>query len=338
MFDSTHFHPMIVHFPVALIILGFFADVLSLLFNKKEPCLSKIGFFLMIFGTLGAVAGYLTGEFFTAELTGAVGELKERHEVFAKTTMYIMIGASLIRIYMVWKKKDKGWMKWLVFVLFFIATVSVGYTGLLGGTIVYNNMIEMQENVSGQDSTKIVNQTAENLKTALQGETTASAKYAAFAQKAKEENLPNIAALFSAASKSESIHAENHRTVLGNMGWEIDVQPEAYTVGTTLENLQAAFDGEKHEVEAMYPGFLEQANTDKADDAVKSFGWAMDTEKKHMDLYKAAMDALKAKSEKSLPAAYFVCPKCGFTYSNKDVEDNCELCGTEKEKFIPVKS
>jgi len=337
MFNPTHFHPMIVHFPVALIILGFFADVLSLFFNKKEPCLSKIGFFLMIFGTLGAIAGYFTGEYFTADLTGAVGELKERHEVFAKTTMFIMIGATLIRIYMVWKKKDKGWMKWLVFVLFFIAAVTVGYTGLLGGTIVYNNMIGIQENVSGPDSTKIVNQTAENLKTALQGETTASAKYSAYAQKAFDENLPNIAALFLAAAKSESIHAKNHKIVLAGMGYKLDVQPEAFTEGTTLENLQAAFDGEKHEVEAMYPGFLELANTDNVTEAVKSFGWSLDTEKKHMELYTAAINALKAKSEKSLPSEYFVCPKCGFTYSNKDVEDNCELCGTEKEKFIPFK-
>jgi rubrerythrin/uncharacterized membrane protein len=337
MFDSSHFHPMLVHFPIALIMIGFFADVLSLFFNKKEPCLSKVGFFMMICGTLGAFAAYFTGEFFTVDFSGAAGELKERHEVFAKITMFVMLAASLIRIYIVWKKKEKGWMKWLVFILFFIATATVGYTGLLGGTLVYNNMVGLQDNSSTQDTTKIANQTIGNLKTALQGETTASAKYAAFAQKAIEENLPQIAALFNAASKSESIHAKNHRTVLGNMGFKVDIQPEGFTVGSTIENLQTAFDGEKHETESMYPGFQEQANADKADEAVKSFGWAMDTEQKHMEYFKAAIDALKAKNEKSLPTEYFVCPKCGFTYSNKNVEDNCELCGTEKEKFFTIK-
>ena len=106
MFNSDHFHPLIVHFPVALIIIGFFLDVISLFFNKKEPCLSKAGFYLMILGTLAAVAGYLSGEFFTAEMSGAAGELKERHELFAKITMFVMIAASLLRIYLVWKKKD----------------------------------------------------------------------------------------------------------------------------------------------------------------------------------------------------------------------------------------
>jgi uncharacterized membrane protein len=141
MFNPDHLHPLIVHFPVALIITGFFLDVISLFFNKKEPCLSKAGFYLMILGTLAAVAGYLTGEFFTSEMSGAAGELKERHEVFAKITMFVMIAASLLRIYLVWKKKETGSLKWLVFALFFIATATVGYTGFLGGSLVYDFMI-----------------------------------------------------------------------------------------------------------------------------------------------------------------------------------------------------
>lgn len=336
MFDSSHFHPMIVHFPVALIIVGFLADVLSLFFNKKEPCLSKVGFYLMILGTLAAVAGYFTGEFFTADLSGAAGELKERHEVFAKITMFVMIAACLIRIYLVWKKKINSGLKWLVFFLYLVATCTVGYTGLLGGTLVYNHMIGF-DSAPADQTVAVSNKTVDNLKAALQGETTASAKYTAFAQKAKEENLPQVAAVFSAASKSESIHANNHKKVLETLGNKVDVQPEAFTVGATLENLQAAFSGEKHEVESMYPGFIEQAKTDNINDAVKSFGWAIDTETKHMELFTAAMDAINAKKVGGLPTTYFVCPKCGFAYSDDDVEDNCELCGTEKEKYFTLK-
>lgn len=141
MFDSSHFHPMIVHFPVALLAVGFFADVVSLFFSKKEPCLSKLGFYLMILGTLGAVAGYLTGEYFTQEMVGAAGELKENHELFAKITMYVMIAASVFRIFAVTTKRDKGILKWVVFVMYAIGTASVAYTGFLGGSLVYNFMI-----------------------------------------------------------------------------------------------------------------------------------------------------------------------------------------------------
>jgi rubrerythrin len=193
------------------------------------------------------------------------------------------------------------------------------------------------ENKDQQDSTKKVNQTVENLKAALQGETTASAKYAAFAAKATEEKLPQIAALFNATSKSESIHAANHKKVLEEMGEKVEVTPETFEVKTTKENLEAAYNGEKHEVEAMYQGFIDQAKVDKAEKAVKSFSYAFETEKKHMTLYKAASDALAANKVKTLAAEYFVCPKCGFTYTKTDVEDECEICSTGKDKFISIK-
>lgn len=141
MFNTHHLHPMTVHFPIAIIMLGFVFDFLSMFFNKKEPCLSKVGFWLMILGTLAAVAGYLTGEFFSETLAGQAGELKETHELFAKATMFIMIGASLLRIFLVWKKKENSGLKWIVFGLFFISVVCVGITGLLGGNLVYNYMI-----------------------------------------------------------------------------------------------------------------------------------------------------------------------------------------------------
>ncbi len=53
MISLSHLHPMLVHFPIALIVLGFIADFASLIF-KKEACLSKTGFYLLIAGyTLG---------------------------------------------------------------------------------------------------------------------------------------------------------------------------------------------------------------------------------------------------------------------------------------------
>eukprot|EP00825_Cyclidium_porcatum_P023031 TRINITY_DN2533_c0_g1_i1.p1 TRINITY_DN2533_c0_g1~~TRINITY_DN2533_c0_g1_i1.p1 ORF type:complete len:194 (-),score=13.81 TRINITY_DN2533_c0_g1_i1:93-674(-) len=144
MLNTSHFHPMTIHFPIAIIMLGFLFDFLSMFFNKKEPCLSKAGFWLMILGTIAAVAGYLTGEFFSETLSGQAGDLKETHEIFAKTTMFIMIAASALRIFLVYKKKETTGLKWIVFGLFFIAVVCVGITGLLGGNLVYNYMIGLQ--------------------------------------------------------------------------------------------------------------------------------------------------------------------------------------------------
>lgn len=179
--------------------------------------------------------------------------------------------------------------------------------------------------------------TIANLKAGIIGETTASAKYAAFAQKAIVDSNFYVAKLFEAASKAEAIHADNHRKVLAELGEKMeDFKPE-FEVKTTAENLQAAIEGESYEVNTMYPQFLVDAKAEKVEKAEKSFNWALDTEKKHNDFYSKALEALKANTENTLAAGYAVCPVCGNTYDAANVEDACAFCKTGKEKFFTFK-
>lgn len=173
-----------------------------------------------------------------------------------------------------------------------------------------------------------------NLKEGIKGETTASAKYAAFAQKAREEGFDTVAVLFDAASKAEAIHAVNHTKVLEGLGEKMeDFKPE-FEVKTTAENLQAAIDGESYEVSTMYVKFLEDAKVEKVEKATRSFTWASDTEKKHAEFYKKALDALNTGNESNLPFSYAVCPVCGNTYDNANVDEKCAFCQTGKDKYI----
>lgn len=177
--------------------------------------------------------------------------------------------------------------------------------------------------------------TIDNLKTAFNGESTASAKYAAFAQKAKEEGFDTIAVMFLATSKSESVHADNHRKALEKMGVKVDnAQPGTFDVKTTAENLDNAIAGETQEIDVMYPGFITVAKGEKSKEAVRSFTWALDTEKKHQKFYNAAKDALDKGGQRNLPAKWFVCPVCGNTYDAGSVTEKCDFCMTPKEKFI----
>ena len=87
MFNTAHLHPMIVHFPIALITVGFLAEVVSLFF-KSEKCLSKTGFYLMILGALAAIAAWSTGQLFTSEPSqGEIVRVFEKHETGALITM-----------------------------------------------------------------------------------------------------------------------------------------------------------------------------------------------------------------------------------------------------------
>jgi uncharacterized membrane protein len=141
MFNTAHFHPMIVHFPIALITVGFLADVVRLFF-KNEKWLSKAGYYLMLLGALSAVAAWSTGQLFTTEpVQGEIVKVFTRHESAAMATMIFMVAGSVFRIWLVSKKREETQLKWIAFVLYFLAFAAVTYTGFMGGTMVYNYMM-----------------------------------------------------------------------------------------------------------------------------------------------------------------------------------------------------
>lgn len=177
--------------------------------------------------------------------------------------------------------------------------------------------------------------TGANLKGAIKGETTASAKYAAYAGKAREEGYTKVALLFEAASKAEAVHAGNHRAVLEQMGETMDDFKTEYEVKSTKENLRDAITGESYEIATMYPEFLKVAKDEGANQAFVSFTYAYQTEKKHAELYKNALAQLEAGKENTLASKYFVCLTCGNTYDNNSPE-RCSLCMTPKDRFVTI--
>jgi uncharacterized membrane protein len=141
MFGTSDFHPMIVHFPIALIMVGFLADVVFLFF-RSEKCLSKTGFYLMILGALAAIAAWATGQLFTNKPgQGEILNVFEKHETGALITMILIVIGVALRIYLVIRKQEDTNLKWVVFILYLLAFCSVSFTGFMGGTMVYKYMM-----------------------------------------------------------------------------------------------------------------------------------------------------------------------------------------------------
>jgi len=142
MFPTSHFHPMLVHFPIALVAIGFLAELASV-FIKKEICLTKVGFYLLLFGTMSALIAWLTGIFFTADMSGSAGKIKETHELLAWITLGLLIVTSVLRIILQLSKTTNNKLKWLTFILYALAAASVSVTGFFGGNLVYNYMMPL---------------------------------------------------------------------------------------------------------------------------------------------------------------------------------------------------
>jgi len=180
------------------------------------------------------------------------------------------------------------------------------------------------------------NETIKNLQDAFIGESTASAKYAAFAKKAREDGYDRIGLLFEAASKAESIHAGNHKAVLEQSGGTIPTLDLKFDVKSTRENLKDAIEGESYEVQTMYPDFLKKAKEEGAQLAMISFNYAYQTEKKHKELYQNALSALTSNNLSNLSSIYSVCTVCGNTYDTTS-PGRCGICMTPQERFIEFK-
>ncbi|MGE5431876.1 MAG: rubrerythrin family protein [Syntrophomonadaceae bacterium] len=173
----------------------------------------------------------------------------------------------------------------------------------------------------------------ENLKTAFEGESTASAKYAAYAKKAREEGHPQIALLFEAASFSEATHANNHKSALSELGQTAGKITPKFEVKSTKENLQDAIKGETYEVTTMYPDFIKAAseNIEKI-----TLNYAYLTEKKHKEMYRNALAQLEAGKESTLSSNYSVCTTCGNTYDGP-APNRCGISMTPKDRFKTFK-
>jgi rubrerythrin len=163
--------------------------------------------------------------------------------------------------------------------------------------------------------------TMDNLQDAFAGESQANRKYLAFAKKAEEEGLAQVAKLFRAAAEAETIHAHAHLRVMGG-------------IKSTAENLETAIEGEGHEFQKMYPEFLAQAQEEGMKPAEFSFKNALAVEEIHHDLYSKALESVKSGGD--MPAAaIYVCPVCGNTVENS-VPETCPICRVPGSDFVEI--
>ena len=160
--------------------------------------------------------------------------------------------------------------------------------------------------------------TASNLKEAFAGESQASQKYRAFARKADQDGMPNVARLFRTAAEAEIVHAQGHFRAMDG-------------VGSTADNLRAAIDGETYEFTTMYPPMLAEAQAE-GHRAKTMFGFAMKAEAVHAELYRRALESV-AQGKDLAEAGFYLCPVCGHIEFGAPPE-NCPICGGRGDKFI----
>lgn len=138
MLTAPHIHAMVIHFPIALIFVGFLSEIIAL-FTKKH-FFNNAAFYLLLLGALGAIVSYISGSYAGDGMTdGILQAPMELHEEAAIFTLWLAIITALYRVTLFYFKYKKPWTKWAGIVLFAVLVGSVARTGYLGGQLVFQH-------------------------------------------------------------------------------------------------------------------------------------------------------------------------------------------------------
>jgi uncharacterized membrane protein len=97
--NTSQIHLAFTHLPVVLSLVGLVILVISLV--KKNPLLTKVSFYILLFAGLTSLPVFFTGEGAeeTVEhLPGVSGSLIEAHEDFAKIALFAVLGTALVAL------------------------------------------------------------------------------------------------------------------------------------------------------------------------------------------------------------------------------------------------
>jgi rubrerythrin len=156
-------------------------------------------------------------------------------------------------------------------------------------------------------------------------------RYAIYAERARKEQLPNVARLFSAIAAAEKVHATNHYRNIISKGAAVTVAGALFGSRRVSDDLQAGIEGETFEVNEMYPAYIEVARAQAERGAEISFTWAWEAEKIHASLFQQAKQAVDEGRDVDLGPVQ-VCVVCGYTVEG-DAPERCPICNATKERF-----
>lgn len=169
--------------------------------------------------------------------------------------------------------------------------------------------------------------TEKNLQEAFAGESMARNKYTYFASKARKEGYEQIADIFEETAKNEREHAKLWFKYL-----------EGGDIGTTVDNLGAAADGENYEWTDMYARMAKDAREEGFTEIATKFEMVAAIESKHEERYRKLITNLKEGLVFSREGdTVWICANCGHIVIGKKAPQICAVCN-HPQSFFEIKA
>ena len=179
--------------------------------------------------------------------------------------------------------------------------------------------------------------TEQNLLKSFAGESQARSRYTFFASVAKKEGYEQIAGVFMETAEQKE-HAKRFFKFLEGGMVEITASYPAGVIGTTMENLAAAADGENEEWADLYPAFADIAEEEGFKQIAVAFRMIAKVEAEHEKRYRKLLANLtEGKVFEKDEAIFWQCRNCGFVIEAKKAPMKCPACEHPQAYFEPMK-
>ncbi len=170
-------------------------------------------------------------------------------------------------------------------------------------------------------------QTEKNLLTSFAGESQARNRYTYFASVAKKEGYEQIAAIFEETANQEKEHAKRMFKWLEGGMVEITAMYPAGVIGTTIENLTEAAEGEHEEWVDLYPAFADTADAEGFPEIAVMYRQISIAEKGHEARYRKLLANIEGgKVFEKEEEASWQCRNCGYITKGKKAPNTCPAC------------
>jgi len=135
--DLGALHPLLVHFPIALLIAVLLFDAVGWLWRRVAFTEAALG--IQALGVLGAAAAVISGNQAEEAVEGIPGihDVLELHERLGQMVLWVGLALLALRLFLLWKRMSGQVTKGLMTLLSLGLAILVGVTGYYGGELVY---------------------------------------------------------------------------------------------------------------------------------------------------------------------------------------------------------
>ncbi len=164
--------------------------------------------------------------------------------------------------------------------------------------------------------------TEANLMAAFAGESQARNKYTYYASKAKKDGYVQIAAIFEETANNEKEHAKMWFKLLHG------------GIGSTMDNLKDAAEGENYEWTDMYANFAKEAREEGFNEIADLFEGVAAIEKEHEERYRKLLANIEGDLVFSKDGdVVWQCANCGHICVGQKAPEVCPVCAHPQAYF-----